>query len=97
MFGTLGNYEDQFREFTGEKSFFFYLGWDWGRPTGRTGHHSWADGLYSAASGSYRGGIATLQSDNKTKVSKLLKWNAFYRGWSFFVNVCSLLTVVYCS
>ena len=48
---------------------FFCLGWDWRRPPGRTGHHSWADGLYSAASGSYRGGFATLQPDNKIKVS----------------------------
>ena len=48
---------------------FFCLGWDWRRPPGRTGHHSWADGLYSAASGSYRGGSVTLQPDNKIKVS----------------------------
>lgn len=55
----------------GEKKIFFCLGWDWRRPPGRTGHHSWADGLYSAASGSYRGGFATLQPDNKIKVSEL--------------------------
>lgn len=68
MFGLLGKYVDQFGEFI-ENSFFFCLGWYWGRPTDRAGHHSWADGLYYAASGSYRGGFATLQSDNKTKVS----------------------------
>lgn len=84
MFGILHKYGDGFGEFTGGNNFFFSLGWDWGRPTGRTGHHSWADGLYSAATGSYRGSVATLQSDNKTKVSKLLKWSTFYRGWRLF-------------